>query len=580
MSSASYANKPTQFNIGDLRDYAYPGRLSSIDPAVCFNTGCVAVLNAICSKVIDNAPLSNTGGGNALVPEIATKIPTVANGGISADGLTYTFKLKPYFFLSNLEPITAKTVKASLERAIHVGSQQNGASAVFYGVITGSAAAINDTTSNHINISGITTPDLYTLKIHLDQAIGDFLPRMALSFGCVVSKNTPDTLLTTPFPGSGPYKIAAYPLNPTPGGEPHTNLLLDRNLGYLLVSLFDSNARPAKPDKINTVFGVSLANQEAGVINGTYDIGGHPDADTLTLLATYGTPAVGKPTFASFDSSDLGFLTVNNALPTTRWPFCNPNMRQAVGYAINRTQAIIGSGSSLSLISPTDQFLAPPIPGWSASEAAVPVHNYSGDPVKANQKLAAFASTYTACGNPGGWTPGQQINVTFLIFPGGDPTFANVIKAQLAAFNINVSVVIDDANFDTFFSGNWDINANGWLADYFDAFDYLNNFVASDGSDTFGTSITNYDARLAAVEVLLDPARTSTYSQINLDLINGPGDATWGIGNLNGNTITGPIIPLFNEKDVTFVSARIDPNCLIVNDILGELILGGVCFRK
>jgi peptide/nickel transport system substrate-binding protein len=30
-----------------------------------------------------------------FVPDLATEVPTKANGGVSADGLTYTFKLRP-----------------------------------------------------------------------------------------------------------------------------------------------------------------------------------------------------------------------------------------------------------------------------------------------------------------------------------------------------------------------------------------------------------------------------------------------------------------------------------------------------
>ncbi|HET8631409.1 MAG TPA: ABC transporter substrate-binding protein, partial [Thermomicrobiales bacterium] len=43
-------------------------------------------------------------------PDLATEVPTQQNGGISADGLTYTFKLRPGIKWSDGQPLTAKDV--------------------------------------------------------------------------------------------------------------------------------------------------------------------------------------------------------------------------------------------------------------------------------------------------------------------------------------------------------------------------------------------------------------------------------------------------------------------------------------
>jgi peptide/nickel transport system substrate-binding protein len=47
---------------------------------------------------------------NNLVPYAATEIPSADNGGVSADGLTVTWKLKPCIFWSDGEPITSKDI--------------------------------------------------------------------------------------------------------------------------------------------------------------------------------------------------------------------------------------------------------------------------------------------------------------------------------------------------------------------------------------------------------------------------------------------------------------------------------------
>jgi len=47
---------------------------------------------------------------NNLIPYAAVEIPSAENGGVSADGLTVTFKLKPCIFWSDGEPITSKDI--------------------------------------------------------------------------------------------------------------------------------------------------------------------------------------------------------------------------------------------------------------------------------------------------------------------------------------------------------------------------------------------------------------------------------------------------------------------------------------
>ena len=48
---------------------------------------------------------------NNLVPELATEVPSAANGGVSADGLTITWHLKPDLKWSDGEPLTSADVK-------------------------------------------------------------------------------------------------------------------------------------------------------------------------------------------------------------------------------------------------------------------------------------------------------------------------------------------------------------------------------------------------------------------------------------------------------------------------------------
>jgi len=50
-----------------------------------------------------------------FVPELAAEVPSAENGGVSADGLTITWKLKPCLFWSDGEPLTSADVKFTWE---------------------------------------------------------------------------------------------------------------------------------------------------------------------------------------------------------------------------------------------------------------------------------------------------------------------------------------------------------------------------------------------------------------------------------------------------------------------------------
>src|SRR5438128_836622 len=56
---------------------------------------------------LTNAPLLMIDDHQEYVPALATAVPTTDNGGISADGLTYTYKLRPGIKWSDGQPFTS-----------------------------------------------------------------------------------------------------------------------------------------------------------------------------------------------------------------------------------------------------------------------------------------------------------------------------------------------------------------------------------------------------------------------------------------------------------------------------------------
>jgi len=84
---------------------------------------------------------------NNLVPQLATEVPSTANGDVSADGLTITFKLKPGLKWSDGQPITSKDVLFTWQQQV---DQKN--------------APISR--SGYTSITSIDTPDDTTAVLH------------------------------------------------------------------------------------------------------------------------------------------------------------------------------------------------------------------------------------------------------------------------------------------------------------------------------------------------------------------------------------------------------------------------------
>lgn len=92
-----------------LADY---GTLRTLDPAVCYDTtGKQRILN-IYDLLIDFKG-SHT---DEFVPVLATEVPSVENGGISEDGLTYKFKIREGVKFQNGNDLTPEDVVYSFKR--------------------------------------------------------------------------------------------------------------------------------------------------------------------------------------------------------------------------------------------------------------------------------------------------------------------------------------------------------------------------------------------------------------------------------------------------------------------------------
>src|SRR6202034_631509 len=168
------------------------------------------------------------------VADVATVVPTVANGGVTNGGKTYTFHIKPGVDWDST-PVRQVTSQDFLRefKAFCNPVSPVGNPTYFYAAIVGMEAFCNAETAffaiksnaptaanianyqNTHSISGITTPDSMTIQFTLTSAITDFLDMMAMPFDSArpveYDSYLPNSLqLDTHTLSDGPYQISSY----------------------------------------------------------------------------------------------------------------------------------------------------------------------------------------------------------------------------------------------------------------------------------------------------------------------------------------------------------------------------------
>jgi peptide/nickel transport system substrate-binding protein len=180
---------PHTLRIGDIQDF------DTLNPHLTT----YAALNNLSQLTM--AYLVRYGHDNRPVPELATEVPTEANGGVSKDGKTITWHLRKGVKWSDGQPFDADDV-------------------VF------STNAVNNPKNNEVGRDGwdlitkIDEPDKYTVVYHLKKPYSGYLPSFFGSAGanpCILPKhilgNLPN-INTAPYNskpvGIGPFRYAVW----------------------------------------------------------------------------------------------------------------------------------------------------------------------------------------------------------------------------------------------------------------------------------------------------------------------------------------------------------------------------------
>jgi len=171
--------------------YEAYGTIDSLDPAKAYDNASGGCIQNIYETLIDYKGASTT----EFVPVLATKVPTVANGGISKDGKTYTFDIRKGVKFHSGNALTPAVVAYSIKRNLIVDCE-GGPQPLIYEPIFGIGSSSTDVNGDGSNVK-ITLAMLdkviqvkgNSVVVTLKQPYAPFLAVMAGYWGSVVDMN-------------------------------------------------------------------------------------------------------------------------------------------------------------------------------------------------------------------------------------------------------------------------------------------------------------------------------------------------------------------------------------------------------
>jgi peptide/nickel transport system substrate-binding protein len=127
----------------DTLIYAGTGDINSMDPAVAYDNVSWSMISLMYDRLIDFATTPTGADLSKFVSKLATEVPSVANGGISKDGLTYTFKIRTGVKFANGDTMTPEDVAYSFKRAM-VTDPDSGPDWIWFKVFFASGGSRDD----------------------------------------------------------------------------------------------------------------------------------------------------------------------------------------------------------------------------------------------------------------------------------------------------------------------------------------------------------------------------------------------------------------------------------------------------
>ncbi|MET3926807.1 ABC transporter substrate-binding protein [Devosia sp. 2618] len=395
---------------------------------------------------------------------------------ISADGLTYTFKLHDGVKFHDGTTFDAEDVAASIRRVQ-------------------SEAIASPLASRVTPITGIEVIDPLTVALTLNAPFAPILSSLSgIAIVPAEVESNAESLQQVPV-GTGPFKFVEW--------QPNGFISLEKNPDYYVAGL-------PKLDGVKFSFVPESATRQVGITSGEYDL--LPGIDPATALQLQGQPNVTVQ-----ETRDIAYTLLG--MNVSREPFGNPKVREAVNMLLNRQEiidaALFGMGVPAGPLSPA-------LVNWAVDPSTYACYTTNVDGAKA---LLAEAGVTT------------PLKLKLNVLPRQDTRdIAQVVQQQLAAGGIEVELINQEigqfvqdwrnSNFDLF------VSANGGSPDPDEYF--YRTFYGGGSTNVFKYDDAEIDTWLDEGRSETDPAaRKAIYDKVQAKLAcDGPA-AHIAYGSLN-----------------------------------------------
>ena len=525
------------------------GNPESLDPAVDYET----VGGEIIQNVYETLMFYDGESASVLVPQLCTEVPTVANGLITNEGLTYTYNLRDGVVFHDGTNMTSEDVFYSFARALRLNDPHGPVWMVgellipnYYDYVWASNRTIAvDFTSQDIK-SGNVTPlypaatfnddgeindytgvamdaikehiwaiDDDTIQFNLSVAFPGWNYVITFGVGSVISKDYVENhggmtkagydYMYNHMCGTGAFSLQSF--------KPDTNFILARHDGYW--------KEPALLSKV-IIKQVPDANTRLLMLQkGEADVAAIPRTLRDSVISDRSIDVIeGK---ASFNIDFIGLNQNINfnltAAPKTNVPsdfFADKNVRLAFAHAMNASKLIAtqmnGAGIQPNGAIPMGMF------GYNAS---VPTYTYNLDKVKSYLENAS-----TPDGMSNYLDEGFKIDIYYNTGNTVRQTACEMFRDGLEAANPDkIEVTVNSIEWATYLQlrkeGAMPVLFLGWAPDYADPNNYMQPFFHSAGTYAMMCGFGNdtLDGMIEEAAAELDPeTRATLYYELSMYL--------------------------------------------------------------
>jgi oligopeptide transport system substrate-binding protein len=403
-------------------------------------------------------------GLTRLEPVNSRAVPGLADRWeISPDGITYTFYLRTNLVWSTGEPIKADDVVYSWIRALDPKTASRYAGQLYY---IKNAEDFNIGKITDPSLVGVKALDPLTVQVQLASPTAFFLDLCAFPTLAVVPRQTIEKygdhwLTHKPLPSDGAYELADWRLN--------DKIRLVKNPRYWDAANTESSIIDFLPVGSPST---ALNLYERGQADIVWDKSLIPSELMDVLLK--------RPDFHTFSYLGTYFIRIN----TTRKPFDDPRVRQALALAVDKdriVKRITRAGEHIA------SYL---VPDGTQNYASPDGLGY--DVVRARQLLAE-------AGYPGG-KGFPRVEYLFDGAVGGSGNIHQSIAIELQQMwrdALGINLELRQVETQVFWGMqsrlDYTLARSSWIGDYNDANTFLGMFVTGDGNNETGWSNAAYD---------------------------------------------------------------------------------------